>query len=105
MFLFSNVQNSCGRSRIPTGRMILLLFSVLTFLPEQVEAQEGSVLPPAEITVGIDDNYPPFSFRNPEGHLQGILVDLWDHWSRVTGTKATLIGMNWEEVLRSMQEG
>lgn len=93
------------------GRFLRTLLFILFFgFPppffDSIGAQEASpFIPPAEITVVIDDNYPPFSFRSPEGRLQGLLVDLWDHWSRVTGTRAILMGMDWGEALQRMKGG
>jgi len=101
-----HIRRILGRISYPASLFAILLFAVLSNFTDRVGAQEKPTFtPPAEITVGIDDNYPPFSFRNPEGRLQGLLVDLWSHWSQVTGTQATLIGMDWGEVLRHMREG
>jgi len=95
-----------SRAFYPASMVAILLSGILFFFPHKAIAQQvPPFTPPVEITVGIDDNYPPFSFRSPEGRLQGLLVDLWDQWSQVTGTKATLIGMDWGEVLRHMREG
>ncbi|MDQ7247290.1 response regulator [Dongia sedimenti] len=41
--------------------------------------------PPKTLTVGLDDNYAPFSFRPEHGEVQGIMRDLWDLWSKRTG--------------------
>ncbi|MCX7787928.1 MAG: transporter substrate-binding domain-containing protein [Spirochaetes bacterium] len=87
-------------------QLITLLCSIPSFFAVQVAAQEiPPFTPPTEITVGIDDNYPPFSFRSPEGRLQGLLVDLWEHWSKITGTKVTLSGMDWGIALEQMRAG
>lgn len=84
----------------------LLLFALFPFFPGRADAQEVTPLTPqAEIRVVIDDNYPPFSFRSPEGRLQGLLVDLWSYWSQATGTRVILQGMEWDEALRRMREG
>ncbi len=47
------------------------------------------------ITVVMDDNYPPYVFRNDRGRLQGFLVDEWKLWSRKTGITAVVRGMEW----------
>ena len=51
--------------------------------------------PPASITVVLDDNYPPYVFRDASGQLQGLLVDSWALWQRKTGIEARLLAMDW----------
>uniref|UniRef100_UPI004049E34D transporter substrate-binding domain-containing protein n=1 Tax=Cephaloticoccus sp. TaxID=1985742 RepID=UPI004049E34D len=53
----------------------------------------------------MDDNYPPYVFKNEDGQLQGILVDQWQQWEKVTGTKAELHAMDWKSALDRMQAG
>lgn len=57
------------------------------------------------ITVVMDDNYPPYSFRNADGKLQGILIDQWALWSETTGIQAEVTGMNWADALAAMRRG
>jgi hypothetical protein len=40
------------------------------------------------IKVVMDDSYPPYVFREPDGKLAGILVDQWALWSAKTGVRA-----------------
>ena len=61
--------------------------------------------PLKEITVVLDDNYPPFIFRDAKGHLQGILVDEWRLWEEKTGIKVDLQGMDWDKALKTIAEG
>jgi diguanylate cyclase (GGDEF)-like protein/PAS domain S-box-containing protein len=57
------------------------------------------------ISVVMDDNYPPYVFRDAEGTLQGILVDQWALWSEKTGVHAELFAMDWEDALEGMRAG
>ena len=57
------------------------------------------------ISVVLDDNYPPYIFRDTEGNLQGILVDQWKLWSKATGVEANLYAMDWADALKGMQAG
>jgi diguanylate cyclase (GGDEF)-like protein/PAS domain S-box-containing protein len=59
----------------------------------------------AEINIAIDDNYPPYVFRDPEGRLQGYLVDIWQLWSRKTGVRANLIATNWDRAQETLLAG
>ena len=60
---------------------------------------------PAAIVVTLDDNYPPYVFRDADGKLQGILPDEWALWEKKTGVKADLRAMDWAESQRFMLEG
>jgi len=55
--------------------------------------------------VVLDDNYPPYVFRDEEGNLQGILVDEWALFGRRTGVRVELRGMNWGDALERMARG
>lgn len=57
------------------------------------------------ITLVIDDNYPPYVFRDEQGRLVGELVDEWRLWEEKTGIKVTIIGMDWADCLKAMAEG
>lgn len=57
------------------------------------------------IKVVMDDTYPPYSFRDQNGNLQGILIDQWELWSRKTGQKIQITGMDWGKALTAMGNG
>ena len=59
----------------------------------------------ASLTVTLDDNYPPYSFRDSSGQSQGILVDLWHLWSQKTGVPVQLEPKAWSEALATMNNG
>jgi PAS domain S-box-containing protein len=83
-------------------RFLLLFFICAAELFSQVTPPD---LFPREVTIVIDDNYPPFSFRSLEGTLQGFSIDLWMLWSKQTGISVRLVGLDWKEALRRMREG
>lgn len=53
----------------------------------------------------MDDNYPPYVFRDADGNLQGILIDQWALWSGATGIKTEISAMNWADALSGMKNG
>jgi len=53
----------------------------------------------------MDDNYPPYSFRNSQGDLQGITHDQWKLFEQKTGIKVTITGMTWNKAYASMRQG
>lgn len=57
------------------------------------------------LRVVMDDNYPPYIFRDAEGQLGGILVDQWALWEKKTGVKVELTAKNWADAQREMAEG
>jgi diguanylate cyclase (GGDEF)-like protein/PAS domain S-box-containing protein len=69
---------------MPVVRILLLVFLCVPCLA-------GA----APVRVVMDENYPPFVYRNPEGQLEGYTVDLWRLWEQKTGNKAELIPVNW----------
>ena len=56
------------------------------------------------LRVVMDDNYPPYIFRDAEGQLGGILVDQWELWEKKTGVKVELTAKNWADAQREMAE-
>lgn len=69
------------------------LLLIVGELPVPATAVEPPVIKPKSITVVLDDNYPPFAFRNQAGELQGILIDQWRLWTDKTGIQASLRGV------------
>ncbi len=67
------------------------------------ETQSGA--PPKSITVVMDDNYPPFIFRDSSGQLQGILKDTWGLWEARTGIAVKLQAMDWAKAQQAIQAG
>ena len=70
-----------------------VLVAALLLAPE---ARAADFVPPKTLTVGLDDNYAPYSFRPEHGEVQGIMRDLWDLWSKRTG-----VAVRYEAVERS----
>jgi two-component system cell cycle sensor histidine kinase/response regulator CckA len=63
------------------------------------------VSPLPALTVTLDDNYPPYSFRDANGQPQGILIDLWRLWSAKTGEPVVLVPQTWSQALATMVAG
>jgi len=53
----------------------------------------------------MDDNYPPYIFRDKSGILQGILVDEWQLWEKKTGVKVEILAMEWGKAQETMRSG
>jgi ABC-type amino acid transport substrate-binding protein len=57
------------------------------------------------ITVVMDNNYPPFSFRDANGNLVGVSVDMWRLFQKQTGIPVNITGLAWDEALHRMEAG
>lgn len=57
------------------------------------------------ITVVLDDNYPPYIFRDSSGALQGILRDTWLLWEHRTGIRVDLQAMDWAKAQQVILSG
>jgi len=50
----------------------------------------------------MDDDYPPYAFRDSSGVLNGYLVDIWKLWEERTGVRIELEATDWEKALQKM---
>jgi len=81
------------------GLHLLLLFALALFLGAPTSSQARA------ITVVMDDNYPPYVFRDADDRLQGILPELWTLWSKKTGVEIRIEATDWAEAKRRFNEG
>ncbi|NVN89820.1 MAG: transporter substrate-binding domain-containing protein [Desulfuromonadales bacterium] len=86
-------------------RVISPLFWALLTLAICLVVVTSASAGPSSIRVVMDDNYPPFVFRDGSGTLRGILVDQWRLWEQKTGIRTDISAMDWEEAQRRMQAG
>ena len=84
--------------------MVFWIFAVfsLVFPAADLHAQNAGE---RTIQVVMDDNYPPYVFRDGEGVLQGICVDQWRAWEAKTGVRVAIHAMDWDVALRRMRAG
>jgi two-component system, sensor histidine kinase and response regulator len=66
---------------------------------------EETQLPRKNLTVVLDNDYPPYIFPSPNGGYQGILVDLWKLWEQKTGVPVTLAPMEWQAAQEYLLQG
>ena len=83
------------RRRVLAGFLFLLL----------AVSAPGQTRSPQVLQVVMEDNYPPFVFKDDGGRLQGILVDQWQLWEKKTGIHAEIHALDWSEALRRMKAG
>jgi diguanylate cyclase (GGDEF)-like protein/PAS domain S-box-containing protein len=89
----------------------LTLFALYIFLAAILLAGCNKTLSPIQtndlksISVVMDNNYPPFTFLDANGNLQGILIDRWQLWEKKTGIAVEITGLDWSKALQRMQAG
>jgi len=54
------------------------------------------------IRVVVDNNYPPYIFKNSSGDLQGIIIDQWKLFEKKTKIKVIISAMDWSDALKHM---
>ena len=74
------------------GRVLVLMILVsVPLLIAPVAGADATVPSSRTIRVVMDDNYPPYIFKDSEGRLKGILLDQWRLWEQKTGIRVTLV--------------
>lgn len=57
------------------------------------------------LKVIIDNNYPPYSFKDEKGELTGYSIDLWKKFEEKTGIKVIITAKDWNIAQNEMLEG
>lgn len=70
----------------------------LFFCIGNLACADQAIVQPLQVV--MDDNYPPYVFRDNSGELKGYLPDLWAIWQRQTGIPVVLHATNWNDALR-----
>jgi len=60
---------------------------------------------PRVLHVVGSDNYPPYLFRDEDGHPAGLVADEWRLWERKTGVHVDLEPVEWSDALRRIADG
>ncbi len=85
---------------------VLCLLLIVSLVSCQPVSGAENLTPGADgITVVMDNNYPPFSFRDANGNLVGISVDMWRLWEKQTKKPVTITGLEWDDAIHRMEAG
>lgn len=84
---------------------ISLLFLTLLLAATFLAPPAGADARPEKVRVVMEDNYPPFVFRDNAGNPQGSQIDLWRLWEKKTGIRTEITLMDWAEAQRRLQTG
>ncbi|WP_300161390.1 PAS domain S-box protein [Solidesulfovibrio sp.] len=107
-----------GRRCFAPGRLACLLPILVLFLLAAApvpaptpSAQSTSTpatpapTPPKSLTVVLDRDYPPYIFPDAHGAPQGILIDAWRLWEKITGVPVSIIAQDWNTAQDLMLRG
>ncbi|WP_247871879.1 EAL domain-containing protein [Azospirillum sp. TSO35-2] len=83
----------------------LLAAVLLLVLADDVAAATRPGATPPDVRVAMDDNYPPYSFRDDNGVHVGMVKDLWALWSEKTGIPVQLMATDWGLARRAVETG
>jgi len=96
----------CTRIKQLISVVLFLLIGLAGGLnPAQATVSKPSTSDREPISVVMDDNYPPYVFRDENGELKGILIDQLALWSQKTGINANITAMDWADALAAMKKG
>ncbi|WP_051379125.1 ATP-binding protein [Derxia gummosa] len=82
-------------------RAILLLLLACVLAPARASLDDD----PPTLRVVMDDNYPPYVFRDAFGRVQGLLIDQWQAWEKHSGTHVEIEATDWVRAKALMAEG
>jgi signal transduction histidine kinase/CheY-like chemotaxis protein/HPt (histidine-containing phosphotransfer) domain-containing protein len=60
---------------------------------------------PNTLVIAIDRNYPPYSLLGPDGKPTGMLVEIWNKWSKVTGKPISFMPVSWAQSIEALRSG
>ena len=106
--LIFNLQRRCSNSpRHLINFLPFLLYLLIACMLSGCSQATQAVKPAAmqSIRVVMDNNYPPYTFLDNNGSLQGIIIDQWRLWEKKTGIKVEISAMDWGTALQRMEAG
>jgi PAS domain S-box-containing protein len=94
-----------GIVRFTAIRLFLLAIFLVVPCFQRLQGQTVASPPPARIVVAFDEDYPPYSFKDGEGRIQGIVPELWAAWSKITGVTVELRPLPWADAIKAFDAG
>lgn len=83
----------------------LFLFTVTTSFTANAQDIINQIIERGELRIGMSGDQPPFSMTATDGSLFGLDVDMAKGLAENIGVKATLIKMNFKELIPALQNG
>ena len=84
---------------------LFLLIATTPTLSATAGSTDAKTVTRAKLRVVMDDNYPPYVFRDSDGVLSGYLMDVWKLWEDKTGVRVELVATDWGKAQQLMAGG
>ena len=84
---------------------LFLLIATTPTLSATAGSTDAKTVTRAKLRVVMDDNYPPYVFRDSGGVLSGYLMDVWKLWEDKTGVRVELVATDWGKAQQLMAGG
>ena len=84
---------------------VLVQVMLLLMLGGNLALAGSGEKPVQRIVVVMDDNYPPYAFRDADGQLKGYLPDMWALWEKQTGIHVELAAQRWALARQQFEKG
>lgn len=85
--------------------ILLIIINYFGYSVDRTLLNEKFISNYSSIKVVMDDNYPPYIFKDNNGNIQGVLVDQWNLWEKKTGIKVKIDAVPWDKALAGMKAG
>ena len=90
-------------------KKLLLLFMLMIFLMTGCGSQSSKDINSAtyngKLVIGVDDEYPPFGFRDKNGELVGFDIDLAKEAGKRMGVKFEFKPIDWNNKITEIESG
>lgn len=87
------------RRMVPFQPALLAAMVLLAGAVPATAADDLELLKPGEITVSTEGTFPPFSFKDARGNLDGLEIRLWKEIADRLGLEYKPVIMKWESTL------
>lgn len=84
---------------------VILIVFIMLQTNQKNTLEEISTSEYDTLKIVLDDNYPPYIFKDSEGFFRGILIDQWELWEEKTGIQIEYYPMSWDRALTEMENG
>ena len=79
----------------------MILF--MMFMTEALSSEDDKLKSQTLIVSGYN-NYLPYSYINPNGKAEGLLIDLWNEWAKETNTNVIFYLQDWSDSVTAVQD-
>ncbi|MBF0447217.1 MAG: transporter substrate-binding domain-containing protein [Magnetococcales bacterium] len=82
-----------------------IIFTVSPLSAQSPAGEGGEERGDTAIRVAYCNDCVPFHFRNEQGNPDGLIIDLWNLWSKKSGQPIHFIPYTWDETIKKVASG